>query len=372
MSTADDLKHAYQLIKQENTPEAEAILIPILQADPENVDAWWLMAYAVDEPQEVREALNQVLTLDPNYAQAPRAREMLQKLDEEYPPESEDISSPATDEFEQVFGSSTESSSFVESEDQFDEALFEEFDEDDFAASSDDMMSSPFDDDFGGAFEAPEDELLGVDELFEEESAPAEATVVTFEVDEPVDEETRAALEEKAARRQGRGWRLFILLLFLVVVGAGIVALAMLVLTSNERAGDPGALEAVTVETQAVNDALIAANNDVQIANLGSGSQALVAKSDLGNTLFVRVCGQPGPAMPQKALEGMEIAVQQAPDIQGELDAVGVSVANCDSAEHDTYYRAVVPVEDAVRYIIGDFGQGDQALAQFQALWQKA
>ena len=67
----------------------------------------------------------------------------------------------------------------------------------------------------------------------------------------------------------------------------------------------------------------------------------------------------------------MEIAAKQAPNVQGELDAVGVSVENCNSADHDTYYRAYVSVTDAQRYLDGDFGQGEQATAQFQALWME-
>jgi hypothetical protein len=111
--SADDLQRAYQLIKENKPEEAEALLIPGLLADPENVDAWWLMAYAVEDPNEVREALNKVLELDPLYSQAPKAREMLAQLDAQRPPVVEE-SSVAT-ETAHVFGGGIDDSVFDDS-----------------------------------------------------------------------------------------------------------------------------------------------------------------------------------------------------------------------------------------------------------------
>ena len=49
-----ELERAFKLIKRDETEEAQQIIRPILDREPENVDAWWLLAYAVTEPREVR------------------------------------------------------------------------------------------------------------------------------------------------------------------------------------------------------------------------------------------------------------------------------------------------------------------------------
>ena len=44
MSTHEELQRAYTLIKEEQIDDALAILRPIVLNEPENVDAWWLLA----------------------------------------------------------------------------------------------------------------------------------------------------------------------------------------------------------------------------------------------------------------------------------------------------------------------------------------
>ena len=57
MSTHEELQRAYTLIKEEQIDDALAILRPIVLNEPENVDAWWLLANAAIEPAEAREAI---------------------------------------------------------------------------------------------------------------------------------------------------------------------------------------------------------------------------------------------------------------------------------------------------------------------------
>jgi len=68
--TRAQLQQAYQLIKNGQRDEAIAILRPIVTVDPNNVDAWWLMANAAIEPAEQRSALDRVLLLRPDHKQA--------------------------------------------------------------------------------------------------------------------------------------------------------------------------------------------------------------------------------------------------------------------------------------------------------------
>ncbi len=97
--TEDRLSKAYRLIEADELGAARAILQPLLADEPNNVDAWWLMAHAVTDPTEARAALDNVVRLDPNY---PGAVELSQSLDEVLvmPPPPEVVAPPPAEDFE--------------------------------------------------------------------------------------------------------------------------------------------------------------------------------------------------------------------------------------------------------------------------------
>lgn len=64
-STTAALQKAYQLIRAGKLREARAILIPILRADQEIADAWYLLAHAVTDPEKKLVAFQEVLRLEP-------------------------------------------------------------------------------------------------------------------------------------------------------------------------------------------------------------------------------------------------------------------------------------------------------------------
>ena len=68
--TRAQLQQVYQLIKNGEQEEAISVLRPMLTVDPNNADAWWLMANAVSDPAEQRSALEKVVMLRPDHAQA--------------------------------------------------------------------------------------------------------------------------------------------------------------------------------------------------------------------------------------------------------------------------------------------------------------
>ena len=78
------LAHAY--IEAGNLEDAENLIRSLLEQDPDNTDAWWLLAHSVRDPHFAREALDQVLRLDPNDQQA---RSLLAALDERFPSEEQ-------------------------------------------------------------------------------------------------------------------------------------------------------------------------------------------------------------------------------------------------------------------------------------------
>ncbi len=68
--TQAQLHRAYALIQAHRHHEALQILEPICRHQPNNASAWWLAANALQHPQQVRYALQQVLRIAPNYPQA--------------------------------------------------------------------------------------------------------------------------------------------------------------------------------------------------------------------------------------------------------------------------------------------------------------
>ena len=57
-SSRAQLQQIYQLIKTGQNEEAVETLRSILTVDPNNVDAWWLMANAARDPVEQRSAVD--------------------------------------------------------------------------------------------------------------------------------------------------------------------------------------------------------------------------------------------------------------------------------------------------------------------------
>lgn len=76
-SVNQSLSRAYEHIESDRLIEARAILEPIIADNKDNIEAWWLYAHAVEDKEQAREALDNVLRLDPNY---PDADELLQQL----------------------------------------------------------------------------------------------------------------------------------------------------------------------------------------------------------------------------------------------------------------------------------------------------
>lgn len=69
-STRAQLQEIYQLIKTGQNEHAVESLRALLTVDPNNADAWWLMANASRDPAEQRSAVDRVLLLRPDHKQA--------------------------------------------------------------------------------------------------------------------------------------------------------------------------------------------------------------------------------------------------------------------------------------------------------------
>ena len=87
-NTRDQLQVAYQHLKSGEKAQAVTLLKPIVRADRDNADAWWLLANALEDPDKQRKALHHALDLRPDHA---KAEQMLADLDAEHLPSIEDL-----------------------------------------------------------------------------------------------------------------------------------------------------------------------------------------------------------------------------------------------------------------------------------------
>lgn len=74
--TTSALSRAFELVEAGRYDEARSLLDPILVADKNNADAWWIYAHAVTSPEEGTTALENVLRINPRY---PGAQELLRQ-----------------------------------------------------------------------------------------------------------------------------------------------------------------------------------------------------------------------------------------------------------------------------------------------------
>ncbi|MEJ2759187.1 MAG: hypothetical protein P8046_11960, partial [Anaerolineales bacterium] len=81
--TIKALKQAASFIRGGDTKSARGILIPLLRDEPDNVQAWFMLSYAVPNPDKQIYAVQQTLRLDPTNEKALRR---LTKLGGEIPP----------------------------------------------------------------------------------------------------------------------------------------------------------------------------------------------------------------------------------------------------------------------------------------------
>lgn len=80
------LQQAYMLVEAGQAEEARRLVESVLEAEQANPDAWWIYAHAVDDPVRARQALNEVLAINPDY---PGVAQLIATLDEQYPDAAE-------------------------------------------------------------------------------------------------------------------------------------------------------------------------------------------------------------------------------------------------------------------------------------------
>jgi hypothetical protein len=321
-STRRQLEEAFELIDNDNYDAALGVLREVIDREPNNADAWWLMANAVDDPREARLALINVLKNDPTHA---RARQTLDELNDQVPPTDEELKLLIE------LDDDAQSLDLEELEDPLsDEELFDLFDE-----SSEIDLS---------AFDEEEPAVQGDDpfeDLFDESAQ---------------DESPKRTAKREKKRSSG------VLQLVLLLLIAGIVATALFVLSGSEDTAesDPGApdLAALTVveEAETTEDvAAIAGRVRVDAARVtGTETATFIVDNGTQTTLFVQSCicirsdceGPTAGELPRIVEESfLVVADRVSGENEGAIDQAGVNITDCTG--EDVVYRATVLIEDA-------------------------
>ncbi len=353
------LEQAYDLIQQERLEEAIAILQPILLSEPTNADAWWLWANAVEEPDDARQALQKVLELNPDHAQA---RQLLEQLDQLYAPVEE---------------AETASFFFGESAD-FEDLLADTDVQESVETVEADTVRVP-----EAVPEAPPpppaEEIPRIQELGREEAGgtPAldlgsflasEEGFPPFEEEMPDFGDTASAGLAAEGRAVKQPRRRPILRTVLLVVLLIVVILAGAVLINLNRPVTPAApppAEETPVLSVAMQTALEAAASAANARSelLGGSATAQLEARIGGAVLVIRVCRPAGTDLTLAMGVAMEAAANSSILVQDEVAAVGADLVNC--ARDDVLMRALVPIDQAVAYASGRLSP-----EAFRAAWQ--
>lgn len=317
-SVNQSLSRAYEHIESDRLNEARAILEPIIADNKDNIEAWWLYAHAVEDKEQAREALDNVLRLDPHY---PEADELLQQLS------AVRSSAPTTD-----------SAAIGEAPFDLDELFDEDKEDDDF----DDL-----DDDFD-LDETPEEDEIATPLSRGQVLLRLLITVIVvalilviFVVINPFGEDEPPTSPTAPA-----------------VVAEGTAEGTSAVSQSVESTETPPV--ATTEEAVAANETPSASSSYASITAALSNLSVLedriaVTSTTLGETLLVPVCGAPGSLgrdTLNSAMFGLANIAENQDAFGDDVVAFGVELVDCDD-DNLTLNIIAVSLSDAEAYAQG-------------------
>ncbi len=319
--TEQALMREYELIEEEKLTEAEVLLKPILDQEPDNADAWWLYAHAVSDPETARLALNQVLKLDGSYE---GAQELLVQLDDNYA------------------GPTLETQRTT-------------------AVPPTTLPSLPDDDDV----DSP-DFLADMEE--------AKEAVARFDDDFSLDDIEEGGPDATPAKR---GFPLVPVVIALILIV--LVVILLLANPFGTPSSSPTQQVGVASETAAlaVTPTPVAAT-DISTAEVSNSAvaQALSAfelvegtvttvDTSLGRTQIAGICTSTSN-MRESLGSAMASLATISETVDADVEAIGVTLVDCENG--NSILRVIaVPVADALAYSAGDLAEAD-----FQARWVAA
>ncbi len=379
-ATRSQLEQAYRLIQKEDLDNAIAILRPITASQPDNADAWWLLANAVNDPNEAHQALSNVVRLKPNH---PEANDLLAKLNAEFPSLASGGSTGTgfSDDdpgFDDIFNTPASAAPAP--------AAAPSFSSDDLDALLNDKYPSQSDSSRGGFSSQNVDDMFGSDAPFDDPFASSGPQFVQDPDLEPgagkrskppkpqregrpkpvrVTRDKPPAdaldLERRANRRPNPVLIIAVLLVLAILVGGGFVGANLLGLFGTPAPSTP----TIDPVQQALVTTITTANAQIAASGFQNPKTAVVP-SDLGNTLTVQLCTTGGPDLQNKIYKVMDIMATFAAGIRDRIKGVGVQFVSCNNPG-TWLYRAVAPIDAVVAYVDG----GRKDTRTFHAAWVK-
>lgn len=343
----EQLERAFELIQADEYEQASKVLKGLLDRDPRNADAWWLLANTVEDPREARRALVNVLKHDPKHVQA---RETLETLNEQFPPRDDEL----------VL--------LMELQDSHRDVDFDE------GPLSDDDLTALFGDE--------DIDSLELEDLKELEALEADEDIFG-ELAQPTAEKPRKATKTpKQAKEKVERKRSPILLPLLLIVGAALIATLLFVLSGGQDKksdsvdkGQPDfvVLAALQPEAPELAEVVVNTGTDAKL-QFGPAGGALLTTIDNQQTLYVEACiclrsdcdGPSFETMTQVIVDGFKLAASRVTrdNFVDEVPRVGVNIKAC--GKTDTLYRAHTSVESVLDY---RSNENAETLRAFQAQW---
>lgn len=327
------LSRAYELVEAGQYEQARAILDPILAANPNNADAWWVYAHAVTTPEDGRSALENVIRIDPRY---PGAVELLQQARELSPANPNVPSTPAPP------------GTFPEENPLEPDFLDSEFED---VESISPVPSQPGSQQPAGTKRSSALPILALALIA---AVVVIAILVLPSLNSPT--ETPTPTSDNAV----------------VVAPTDIPASSA---TDEVTESAPVAdVTPVTVPETVEPPAVEVATAEAVPANYPAVSEALAAfplatagivetQTSLGNTVFANVCSASGREMRMLLPQVMNALASQSPSLPETVQAIGVSLVNCESN---------APMLSVAAEVVSaqSFAQGDLSAGEFAATWR--
>lgn len=351
------LNEAYGLIEADKLDEAEALLTPVLEQEPDNVDAWWLYAHAVTDPETARMALNQVLRIDSSYADA---RTLLTRLDEvQGMPTRATVPPPNLPEDDQLEEPPFESTGLDDSGPIFGDSLQESSSGREAGSSSSQglrvilgilvvlviivvailLLLNPFSE---GALQTTE---------VPTEVAQQATNTTDNEIETPT-AEVAAVASPDVTEDDGE-------------IPATVVEAEQQAATDQANTPTPESAVDLPFDLSDTADEIRTAVadtlSDYELVGNGVGE----AQTELGNTLVASVCSSYGSAMRETIDGTMKSMASLSTVIQEDVEALGIALIDCETS---TLIRVIATsVADAQAYTEGEIDD-----AEYEAAWTAA
>ncbi len=369
-SPRTQLERAYRLIQQDHLDEAIALLNPFVAKNPDNADAWWLLANAVSEPSEARRALDNVLRINPGNMQA---RDLLEKLEQEFPNYAPVGSFTDDSGLDDMFGQ--------KSNDPFDTDRMPSFVNEGPKSSPRNFVDDPAakagrrSQATGSTRRSPLLPVLlalllivvigGAIAFFVTRQpvlAPSSSPTSVAAVSSPAANSTAAvgATTEATSMATATATLLATTSAMTNATAPATEAVSVMATESATLTGQATAeatetiaatAEATLSATEAVSlDDSIKAVTETFRAGGSADAEARLDTSALGKTLFVRLCSKAGPDLAKAVNSARELLAAQGVPLKDQVQAIGVEIVNCTNASQ-SLYKGVASIQDAVAFV---------------------